>query len=71
MVELTEREREVAELVGRNMTYPEIGDALDISPRTVEAHVTNIARKLGNNLPTPKSTVYVYQAIQAQDATTG
>jgi len=43
---LSEREREVLQLVARGHTYKEIGEALFISPRTVENHVRNILVKL-------------------------
>ena len=44
---LTEREREVLQMVGTGSTSTEIGTALFISPRTVEAHRAKIMRKLG------------------------
>ncbi|MDX3192901.1 LuxR C-terminal-related transcriptional regulator [Streptomyces sp. MN03-5084-2B] len=44
---LTKRELEVAELVAKAMTNPQIGEALRISPRTVEKHVENILLKWG------------------------
>jgi len=43
---LTERERQVLQLVARGHTYKEIGAELDISPRTAENHVRNILGKL-------------------------
>lgn len=43
---LSEREREVLQLVARGHTYNEIGQQLTISPRTVENHVRNILGKL-------------------------
>lgn len=44
---LTRRESEVATLVAEGLTNQEIADRLVISPRTAEAHVENILRKLG------------------------
>ncbi len=44
---LSEREREVAELVLRGMTYRDIGAQLFISAKTVEHHVARIRRRLG------------------------
>ncbi|HEX5141217.1 MAG TPA: AAA family ATPase [Dehalococcoidia bacterium] len=44
---LTEREREVAVLIAAGRTNAAIGEALVISERTVETHVTNILGKLG------------------------
>ncbi|MAT03591.1 MAG: DNA-binding response regulator [Acidimicrobiaceae bacterium] len=43
---LTEREREVLQLVARGKTYKELGVGLGISPRTAENHVRNILGKL-------------------------
>ncbi|HWJ12034.1 MAG TPA: helix-turn-helix transcriptional regulator, partial [Nocardioides sp.] len=43
---LTEREREIAELLAERRTNPEIAAQLFLSPRTVETHVRNIFRKL-------------------------
>jgi two-component system, NarL family, response regulator NreC len=49
---LTDREREILEMLARGMTYAEIGDALVISPRTAETHRTNLMRKLDLKTPT-------------------
>ncbi len=46
-LDLTQREAEVLRLVAREMTNPAIGDALGISPKTVERHVTHIYQKIG------------------------
>jgi DNA-binding NarL/FixJ family response regulator len=43
---LTERERQVLQLVARGHTYREIGVDLGISPKTAENHVRNILAKL-------------------------
>lgn len=43
---LTEREREVLQLVARGRTYRELGEQLGISPKTAENHVRNILGKL-------------------------
>ena len=44
---LSARERQVARLVLDGRTYWEIGEAMFISPRTVEHHVARIRRRLG------------------------
>jgi DNA-binding NarL/FixJ family response regulator len=44
--ELTEREREILELVAQGRKNPEIADRLVISPKTVRNHITNIFSKL-------------------------
>jgi len=43
---LTERERQVLQLVARGHSYREIGGELFISEKTVENHVRNILGKL-------------------------
>jgi DNA-binding NarL/FixJ family response regulator len=43
---LTMREREVLRLIARGYLYKEIALRLDISPKTVEAHVSAVLRKL-------------------------
>jgi DNA-binding NarL/FixJ family response regulator len=43
---LTERERQVAELVAEGLTNQRIGDRLALSPRTVETYVTRLLTKL-------------------------
>lgn len=43
---LTEREREVLQLVARGHSYRDIGADLFISEKTVENHVRNILGKL-------------------------
>ncbi|WP_203921784.1 helix-turn-helix transcriptional regulator [Rugosimonospora africana] len=44
---LSDREREVADLVLAGMTYRQIGDRLYISPKTVEHHVARMRQRLG------------------------
>jgi DNA-binding NarL/FixJ family response regulator len=46
---LSDREREVLQLVARGHPYKEIGEELFISPKTVENHVRNILQKLHLN----------------------
>ena len=43
---LTDREFEIFELIGKGHEVREISDALGVSPKTVEAHRTNIKEKL-------------------------
>jgi DNA-binding NarL/FixJ family response regulator len=43
---LTEREIEILKLVAQGLTNKEVGDALDISHRTVDTHRTNLMKKL-------------------------
>ncbi len=44
--QLSEREREVLDLIVAGLTNKEIGRALDLSPRTVETHRANLFTKL-------------------------
>ena len=44
--QLTLREREVLRLIARGYLYKEIALELSISPKTVEAHVSAVLRKL-------------------------
>jgi DNA-binding NarL/FixJ family response regulator len=44
--QLTMREREVLRMIARGYMYKEAAQQLDISPRTVEAHVSAVLRKL-------------------------
>ena len=45
--DLTQRQRQVLELLGDGRTMGQIASRLGISPRTVETHVTSLYRKLG------------------------
>lgn len=47
LAKLTQREREILDLVADGLSTKEIARALDVSPRTVETHRANIAEKLG------------------------
>jgi DNA-binding CsgD family transcriptional regulator len=44
---LTEREQEIARLVAEGATNREIAQALFLSPKTIERHVSNVFKKLG------------------------
>lgn len=47
LAQLTEREREVLELVARRLQDREIAALLPVSVRTIETHVAHILGKLG------------------------
>ncbi|MDG4663258.1 isoniazid response ATPase/transcriptional regulator IniR [Mycobacterium sp. 236(2023)] len=64
---LSDREREVAELLLQGMPYREIGSQLFISAKTVEHHVARIRRRLG-----AESRSEMLSMLRAQlDAATG
>ena len=44
---LTKREREVIELLIKNLTTKEIAEKLKISEKTVRNHISNVMQKLG------------------------
>jgi DNA-binding NarL/FixJ family response regulator len=44
---LTERERDVLRLIAEGYTAPEIGEKLNISPKTVDTYKQRINEKLG------------------------
>ena len=46
MLRLGLGEREVLRMIARGYMYKEVAQRLDISPRTVEAHVSAVLRKL-------------------------
>lgn len=61
---LSRREREVAALLATGMTNREIANRLDVTVRTVDAHVSRILRKLG--VPSRAAVV----GLQLPDGTT-
>lgn len=63
---LTPREYEIFRLMGRGMLSKEIGDALSITPLTVQSHRKKIAQKLGTN-----GHELVQQALRHYHATLG
>jgi ATP/maltotriose-dependent transcriptional regulator MalT len=65
---LTSRERQILALIARGMTNRAIADALTISDRTVDRHVSNILTKL--NLPSRSAaTAYAYERGLVQQRT--
>lgn len=63
--ELTDAEWRVAEASARGLTNREVATALFLSPKTVEAHLSSIYRKLGVH---SRAALGVYVAERAQDA---
>jgi DNA-binding NarL/FixJ family response regulator len=62
--ELTEREREILELIAQGLNNPEIAESLTISLKTVRNHVSNIFNKM-------QVTDRVQAAIRAREAGMG
>jgi DNA-binding NarL/FixJ family response regulator len=58
---LTEREREVLELIGRGNSNAEIAEALGVTLATVKTHVTHILMKLGVR-DRAQAIVYAYDS---------
>ena len=46
-LKITERQREVVELIAAGMSNDEVGERLGISPRTAKAHCDVLRQKLG------------------------
>jgi predicted ATPase/DNA-binding CsgD family transcriptional regulator len=67
--EVTAREAEVLALIARHLTNAQIGDALFISTRTVESHVSSLLRKL--QLPDRRSLARHAEAIPGLVVTPG
>jgi predicted ATPase/DNA-binding CsgD family transcriptional regulator len=63
---LTHREWEVARLITRGLSNREVGKALEISERTVDAHVQHILNKLGFN---SRTQVAAWVAVSRSQAT--
>lgn len=47
MTDLTERQKEIARLVGEGLTTKRIASQLNIAPRTVNVHIAAIAFQIG------------------------
>ncbi len=54
---LTKREKEILNLLGRELSRKQISEVLFISPRTVKKHCENLFKKLGTNKRTELQTI--------------
>jgi DNA-binding NarL/FixJ family response regulator len=62
MAELTRREAQVCELIGRGLTVKAAARHMGISPKTVEHRIKNAGAKLpGDGPPRHRITVHVIQ----------
>lgn len=69
MIELTPRQREVAELVAKGLSYKAIAHRLDISRRTVEEHVQAAAKAIALPCrPRAALTIFVLSSEETQAA---
>jgi len=64
---LTEREREVLELVDEGMSNAEIAHALWVAPSTVRKHLENAYGKLGVNSRTEATALLRREVVQTKD----
>jgi DNA-binding CsgD family transcriptional regulator len=68
---LSSREREVAQLVARGMSSPEIGELLHLSSRTVDNHLGRIYAKLGLSSRLQLATWFARSADRESNAPEG
>lgn len=62
MVELTDRQREIYELLIHGMDYEQVARKLDLSYRTVRFHTARMAAKIpGNGAPLRKVLTYALE----------
>lgn len=62
---LTEREREVLDLITKGLGSKEIASALDISVRTIDTHRAKLAEKLGTGSVAEQTRLLLAAAAQA------
>jgi two-component system, LuxR family, response regulator FixJ len=64
--ELTQREREVAQLIAEGASNKEAGRRLGISPRTVEIHRARIMAKLGARNAADLVRIVLSRSVEAR-----
>ena len=62
---ITERQREVVELIAAGLSNAEVGTRLGISPRTAKAHSDALRHKLG--VPRRRQIPLAYRALTGDD----
>ncbi|MEW2501141.1 LuxR C-terminal-related transcriptional regulator [Amycolatopsis sp. NPDC047767] len=60
---LTSRQQEIAALISKGLTSPQIAAALVISARTVESHIDNIMTRLGFSSRSQIASWYIAQSL--------
>jgi DNA-binding CsgD family transcriptional regulator len=65
---ITERQREVVELIAAGLSNVEVGRRLGISPRTAKAHSDALRHKLG--VPRRRQIPLAYRALTGDDPLT-
>ena len=63
--DITERQRQVVELIARGCSNEEVGRRLGISPRTVKAHCDTLRLKLG--VPRRRQIPAAFRALTGED----
>jgi DNA-binding CsgD family transcriptional regulator len=62
---ITDRQREVIELIAQGLSNDELSQALGISPRTAEAHCDVLRQKLG--VPRRRQIPLAYRLLTGED----
>jgi ATP/maltotriose-dependent transcriptional regulator MalT len=63
--EITDRQREVVELIAAGLSNEEVGHRLGISPRTAKAHSDALRQKLG--VPRRRQIPLAYRTLTGRD----
>jgi len=63
--DITERQRQVVELIARGCSNEEVGRRLGISPRTAKAHCDALRQKLG--VPRRRQIPAAFRALTGED----
>jgi ATP/maltotriose-dependent transcriptional regulator MalT len=64
-LKITERQREVVELIAAGLSNDEVGERLGISPRTAKAHCDVLRQKLG--VSRRRQIPVAYRVITGED----
>jgi len=64
-LDVTDRQRQVVELIARGCSNDEVGERLGISPRTVKAHCDTLRQKLG--VPRRRQIPAAFRALTGED----